>query len=71
VSPDDFLTQLPRATTADGHHCLCSHRRDWHRHGDDGRACIRACGCSAFRQDSRARTEAVQDGTSAATGTDG
>ena len=30
---DDFLDGLPPATTADGHRCLCSHRRDWHRHG--------------------------------------
>jgi uncharacterized protein YaiE (UPF0345 family) len=27
--------------------CLCSHRKDWHRKVDG--ACIRACGCSAFR----------------------
>ena len=62
---DDFLDQVLSEPASTAPPCPCSHPREFHRHGDDGRHCIRACGCRRFRG------VAEPDETSAATGTEG
>ena len=48
MTVDEFLDDTLREA-ADSPPCPCSHLRAFHRHGDDGRHCIRPCGCNRFR----------------------
>lgn len=49
MSVDEFLDEVLSEPPVEAPPCLCSHDKAFHRHGDDGKHCIRACGCRRFR----------------------